>query len=116
MHRIQDNQLAQFTGRFRVSKTPHRFPRVGTPVTIEAGEHGAQITVGEPHDVNCLILSGSFDATSRRLKGDYDDFHRFALSLGETSRSKSSRRLTCGIEPKDGVPNSSSWEADEDGP
>ncbi len=107
----------ELTGRFRVSDSHLPFPQNGTPVTIELSRRVAQITVGEARDPERLSLQGRLDPTTRKLKGPYDDRHVFEMSLTGRGGEKSRRRLFCQISVNgDGLPNSSSWEADEDGP
>ncbi len=113
--------LKQYEGRFRVTKNPESFPRLGSEVTIKVSDHEAQIIFGSPLlDVDRsdatgrLTLSGSLDAATGSLKGDYDDQHIFELLLG---RRGGARRLTCVVKwNRQGSPSTSSWDADEEGP
>ncbi len=119
--------LTQFVGSYRVSEAHESgFPRAGTPVTIEANRRDATITVGGSGDLDRrLRLTGRLDAATRSLRGSYDDQNVFELSLGRFLRQRrpgpsdggsSQRGLSCVIRNRIIEPESSSWDADEDGP
>ncbi len=118
---LKDTGQERFYGRYRVSRSWIRSPSQGAPVTVEANGDGAQITVGDSAAKDfvasrCMILTGSFDATTGKLKGTYDDGNPFEISL-DASAGRTSRRLCCAVRGVvQGFPKSETWEADEDGP
>ncbi len=125
----RDTGHERFFGRFTVSQKRGTLdlPDEGTPITLEENGRGARITIGNPLDSECRILTGSCDAKTGCLTGSYNESYKFEFSLqtsslpsardGREDTGFQRRRLTCAISMKGvGSPASSSWDADEDGP
>ena len=98
-----------FAGRYLVTRGE---PRRGTAVTIEEDGSDWRIVLGDVRKPS-QVLTGRLDPRSGVLHGEHG-FYSFKLSL-EGSRPR--RQLLCGLTPINpkATPESSSWEADEDG-
>ncbi len=101
--------------RFRIVNTNNlSYPERGTPVTITPqGDRGVEVLIGGPRDKRRLRLEGKRDRRAGGYTGTYGEpGSRFVISRGKSAEAAG--RVQCKIDfPVE--PESSSWEADEDG-